>query len=297
METEPAFKKSASVVLVRAREKQSDPDDVEVLLCQRNPEGEFSGKLVFPGGHLDEGDQRHVWRKEYPTFFSQFEDFHDFPLRICAIRELYEETGLLLSSTDQQQKLAKTQVGERTQRKRSIAQVFKKQGIEPALERLYAFKNWVSSPFNGYRWQVQFYLCFLEPEEEELLSLNSEHVKSQWVSLRTFFDKVHMRIVAPQYYVMFLLSCFKNREELLKQAAVLDRSLISRIGLTMSMFELYKMEKNPLGKIERTYTTQYFHNEWDERPDNERDCVIQNQLPLNGNEKPEELAKKLGNII
>src|ERR1700722_14071506 len=60
-------------------------ETIEVLLVKRNPQARFmGGAWVFPGGAVDrsEGDGQHA-------------------LRAAAIRELREETGIIIAGDDQ----------------------------------------------------------------------------------------------------------------------------------------------------------------------------------------------------
>lgn len=84
----PAFP-SATVMLVR------DAPRFEVLMVQRHHQIEFaSGALVFPGGKLDQGDHDPAWLAN----LAGAEGLTDIEraLRICAIREAFEESGMLL---------------------------------------------------------------------------------------------------------------------------------------------------------------------------------------------------------
>src|SRR5204862_5152107 len=72
-------------------------DEIEVFMMVRHYEIDFnSGALVFPGGSVDKGDQEIIAR---PEFYSGGEglDAAALSFRVAAIRETFEESGILLA--------------------------------------------------------------------------------------------------------------------------------------------------------------------------------------------------------
>src|SRR5712671_6082203 len=72
-------------------------DEIEVFMMVRHYEIDFnSGALVFPGGSVDKGDQEIIAR---PDLYSGGEglDASALSFRIAAIRETFEESGILLA--------------------------------------------------------------------------------------------------------------------------------------------------------------------------------------------------------
>lgn len=80
-----ALRPAATVVVARPAE-----DGVEVLMVRRGPANRFGpGFVVFPGGVVEPGDGDLAAR-----LFGRADE----QTRACALRELYEETGLLLTA-------------------------------------------------------------------------------------------------------------------------------------------------------------------------------------------------------
>src|SRR5712671_8079065 len=72
-------------------------DEIEVFMMVRHYEIDFnSGALVFPGGSVDKGDQEIIAK---PEFYSGGEglDAGALSFRIAAVRETFEESGILLA--------------------------------------------------------------------------------------------------------------------------------------------------------------------------------------------------------
>src|ERR1700729_2652467 len=86
----------ASTILL-LRDSVATRGEVEVFMMVRHYEIDFnSGALVFPGGSVDKGDQEII---ADPALYSGAEglDAADLSFRIAAIRETFEESGILLA--------------------------------------------------------------------------------------------------------------------------------------------------------------------------------------------------------
>src|SRR4051812_40989620 len=91
MPAEAGIARPASTILL-LREGGTDP--IEVFMMVRHHEIEFaSGALVFPGGSVDAGDQGIA---DSPALYTGG-DAATLNFRIAAIRETFEESGILLA--------------------------------------------------------------------------------------------------------------------------------------------------------------------------------------------------------
>src|ERR1700753_1145052 len=71
-------------------------DPFEVLMVKRHHQIDFAaGALVFPGGKTHAGDHDQAWEQRCLGGGDALP--HKRPLRIAAIREAYEEAGILLA--------------------------------------------------------------------------------------------------------------------------------------------------------------------------------------------------------
>lgn len=85
-----AIRPAATILLVR------DEPAFQVLMVKRHHQIDFaSGALVFPGGKTHAGDHDPLWREHASGWDAAPEA--ERALRIAAIREAYEETGVLLA--------------------------------------------------------------------------------------------------------------------------------------------------------------------------------------------------------
>src|ERR1700722_18826215 len=94
MSAEAVVPRPASTILLL----RDGPDsEIEVFMMVRHYEIDFnSGALVFPGGSVDKGDQQII---ENPELYEGAEglDASALSFRIAAIRETFEESGILLA--------------------------------------------------------------------------------------------------------------------------------------------------------------------------------------------------------
>ncbi|WP_411818098.1 NUDIX hydrolase [Hyphococcus sp. DH-69] len=84
---------AATILLLR------DEPSFEVLMIERHADTPFAGgAVVFPGGRIDPGDHIEAWT-EYSTGLDAVPPEQKAP-RVAAIREAFEETGMLLARRD-----------------------------------------------------------------------------------------------------------------------------------------------------------------------------------------------------
>src|ERR1700687_909953 len=94
MSSEAVAPRPASTILLL---RDSAGAEIEVFMMVRHYEIDFnSGALVFPGGSVDKGDQDII---ASPELYSGGEglDTASLSFRIAAIRETFEESGILLA--------------------------------------------------------------------------------------------------------------------------------------------------------------------------------------------------------
>jgi 8-oxo-dGTP pyrophosphatase MutT (NUDIX family) len=133
---------AASVILLRG-------EPFEVLLMRRNERSSFvPGAWVFPGGTLDEADCRD-------------EESEDRALRRCAVRELFEETGIWLGEPFEGQAAARRRLlgGESPV---SVLDV----SLGPALDDLVLTARWVTPVGVPKRFDTRFFLASVGSETE-----------------------------------------------------------------------------------------------------------------------------------
>jgi 8-oxo-dGTP pyrophosphatase MutT (NUDIX family) len=165
--TEP--RRAASVIVLRGGGER-----LEVLLVKRNPAARFmGGAWVFPGGAVnrDEGDG-------------------EAALRAAALRELTEEAGITLAST----------------------------------EALVPFSRWITPPQVKIRFDTWFYLAAL-PDGAEVQVDGAEVVDALWhapAAALAAGERGELLLVFPTIKHLQQLSSFGSADELLGHASGLE---------------------------------------------------------------------------
>jgi 8-oxo-dGTP pyrophosphatase MutT (NUDIX family) len=191
-------KDAATLVLVR-REK----DGPRVLMGQRHGNMAFmANKYVFPGGRLDPGDQRIALGGELKPHVREKLVKHASETRarglaLAAIRETFEEAGLLLGER-----------GENFPRTRNTAwQRFFAHGIAPRLDTLEYVARAITPPNRTRRFDARFFMADASAIAHTLDAKdNDELLTPCWLTLvearaldlpsitRTVLDEVEARL-------------------------------------------------------------------------------------------------------
>lgn len=196
------LRSSASLIVVNSRN--------EVLLAQRNPESRsFAGVHLFPGGNFDEKQ--------------------DGDIGLCAIRETFEETGLLLASPCEVPEspplilesvldAARSEIHAQNLKFKNFLLNY---SLVPHVNALLPFTQWITPPNVPRRYQTNFFVSFLpavssfgfnsgikddffpKPDgSREVLSARFVHPKDAL----TEFHEHKITLMPPQVYLLSTLA-------------------------------------------------------------------------------------------
>jgi 8-oxo-dGTP pyrophosphatase MutT (NUDIX family) len=158
-------RQAASVILLRG-----GADALEVLLLKRNPEARFmAAAWVFPGGAVDAG-----------------EGDGDAAHRVCALRELQEEAGVVLE--------------------------------DPSA--LIKFSRWITPAMIMTRYDTHFFLAPMPPDQEPQID-GEEAVDMGWFTPQGALEAHRggqILLVFPTIKHLEQLSAFESADELLTYA-------------------------------------------------------------------------------
>lgn len=188
MPAEPGVARPASTILL-LREGSADP--IEVFMMVRHHEIEFaSGALVFPGGSVDAGDQGLV---EAPALYEGTGlDAATRNFRIAAIRETFEESGILLVRPRGSKALIDAKwAGEIAASHReplckgeaTFADILVQHDLVLALDLLVPYAHWITPEKMPKRFDTWFFLAAAPPEQVGAHD-GRESTDSIWVSPR-----------------------------------------------------------------------------------------------------------------
>jgi 8-oxo-dGTP pyrophosphatase MutT (NUDIX family) len=189
MSTEPAAARPASTILLL---RDGAAPEIEVFMMVRHYQIEFaSGALVFPGGAVDAGDRDIIAR---PELFSDAagQDAETLSFRIAAIRETFEESGILLARPRGSDDLiaasraAEIETAHRTalcEGKASFADIVASNELVLALDLLVPYAHWITPVAMPKRFDTWFFLAKAPPEQLGMHD-GKESTDSIWLSPR-----------------------------------------------------------------------------------------------------------------
>lgn len=160
-----APRSSATVLLLR-------DDPFEVLLVSRAARGAFASALVFPGGAIDPGDHDPAWRGAASGFDDLAED--ERALRIGAIREVWEETGILLADGPAVSP-APARAGQEF--REAVAEA----GVRIRLDALAHFGHWITPVVEPRRFDTHFFLAAVSRDVVAVPD-GAETLTAEWMS-------------------------------------------------------------------------------------------------------------------
>lgn len=255
--TEPRL--SASLVLVNSHN--------EILLVQRNPQARsFAGQHVFPGGNFDAKQ--------------------DTSLEWTAIRETFEEAGLLLALSDTPKTLLDidlTQAREAVHGGQTTFSTFlTNNNLRADVGALLPFTTWVTPLSSARRFRTEFFVAFLRDSSSDgLYSGREEHLPTpdggQEVIRTRFlhpesaieeFKSGEIGLYPPQYYILEtlrpILTGSSSTESQRNAVQMLSRAAFGRMVINPKFFlvndgadeafvyEGDELRGGPKGRLHRT---------------------------------------------
>ena len=165
---------SACILLLRYRNDATIP---HFYLVQRSPKLRFLGGFhALPGGTTDRLDHQRAEISPY--------HFKDSPQRLAAIRELFEETGVLLVTPAP--KLSAQALTEfRTRCIEEPTHFFEKLdslGLSPKEDALLPLGRWVTPPYTPVRYDAQYYVAKLPPNQDASI-VQGELIHGEFLSM------------------------------------------------------------------------------------------------------------------
>lgn len=166
--------------------------EVEVFMMVRHYEIDFnSGALVFPGGSVDKGDKDIIADR---SLYSGGEglDENSLSFRIAAIRETFEESGILLARPKgsntlvDAKKASEIEAAHRADLcdgKITFLKVLTDNGMLLALDELVPYAHWITPEGMPKRFDTWFFLAAAPPEQVGAHD-GKESTDSIWVSPR-----------------------------------------------------------------------------------------------------------------
>ena len=216
MPLEATARPAATILLLR-----DSPDGLEVFMVVRHHAIDFAaGALVFPGGRVEDSDHQ---------LASELENRHGLgasalAFRIAAIRETFEECGVLLARPSGSDRLIDAATLKRLEDQHRGAlnagsigfdAVLGSEGLVPALDLLVHFAHWITPSNQPKRYDTHFFLAEA-PAEHLAVHDGYEAVESIWITPAKALEETE----AGRFKLVFATA--KNLEKLARYATVAD---------------------------------------------------------------------------
>jgi 8-oxo-dGTP pyrophosphatase MutT (NUDIX family) len=209
---------AATILLVR------DQPAFEVLMVKRHHQIDFaSGALVFPGGKIEPGDADPAWAEHCRGW-----DAHpdgERRLRIAALREAFEESGVLLArdvdgvpwravetAAASREKIAKGEL--------AFLELVRSLEVQLDLEAMAPFARWITPRMMPKRFDTWFFIA-TAPEDQFAVCDGYETVDAEWIEPGVALglaDRGERKIIFPTRMNLQLLAESGNADQAIATA-------------------------------------------------------------------------------
>lgn len=229
---EATARPAATILLLR-----DGPAGIEVFMVVRHQAMDFAGgALVFPGGRVEEPDHELAARAEDCPNPENL-DTETLAFRIAAIRETFEECGVLLARPRGSDQLIDAATLKRLEDQHRGAlnagsigfdAVLGSEGLLPAPDLLVHFAHWITPSHQPKRYDTHFFLA--EAPAEHLAAHDGwEAVESIWITPAQALADTE----AGKYKLVFATA--KNLEKLSRCASMKDAMETARSSTVVTV--------------------------------------------------------------
>ncbi|KAI8065858.1 hypothetical protein BC940DRAFT_303053 [Gongronella butleri] len=220
-----SIRPSATLIIAAPLAGKTHADaDYRVLMMKRNGRSSFSHAYAYPGGVVDKEDAAPLWRDMLKDTTSS-----DSMLthKICAIRETFEESGLLLTHppahTVQELDLDtwKHRVHDDATLFKQMCEQYK---LVPAVDKLIPVANWITPAMEKKRFNTLFFLTVLPTAVDDKINETSkvaadgkETVRFDWFKpseALANYEAKKIVLFPPQWYTLHLMDKVRHHGDL-----------------------------------------------------------------------------------
>lgn len=274
---------AATVMLVR-----DGASGLELLMTRRSTRASFApGVYVFPGGTVDAAD--HALAERALTDHARLAEHvqqasrspHDTAFAVAAIRESFEELGLLLArdQTGAWVTSTTTSAMDRSPSAGFAAQLAT-HGLIPALDALFWFSHWVTDRDLPRRFDTRFFVAVMPPGQSPVAD-ESEQFEPIWIHPQEALsrhDAGTFDLIFPTIRTLRQLQAFPSVAALLGHARMLDEPARDvrfrryrsspRAGMLRGAVARFAEEESPYGELELVSPDGSIHHtlDWQHEP-------------------------------
>nr|WP_308129230.1 NUDIX domain-containing protein [Actinoplanes polyasparticus] len=224
---------AATVVLLR-------PAGVsfELYVVKRATTMAFGGLYAFPGGGVDPTDRPATLRTDWPTRLGvPAERAH--AVVGAAVRELFEETGVLLAGPVQQPDRTLSDVDTAdweadraavAARELTLTDLLRRRGLQLRDDLLFPWARWITPEFEPKRYDTWFFVSLL-PEGQAARDVSGEATEAIWIGPSA---TTGLRMLPPTRHTVDSLSAYGEMTQIVAAASRRDAAtpVMPRVELT-----------------------------------------------------------------
>ncbi len=185
---------SASVLIIRDGAAHPKYGTLQILMVKRHPKIKFAGgAYVFPGGKLDPADRALEERDQKDADGDISAEFRG--LRYAALREVFEETGLVIGTMggDRIDEATRRRLDERyrtaiLEDRMTLADFLDRTGITLDMNDCFPFAHWITPRVYPIRFDTRFFLC-VAPEGQIPSPDGHEITAIEWMHPMTLVEE------------------------------------------------------------------------------------------------------------
>jgi 8-oxo-dGTP pyrophosphatase MutT (NUDIX family) len=184
--------KDASTVIVL---READGGLETFMLCRHHQSGFMGGAHVFPGGKVDASDAEAGWHarvdrpaEEITELLGETDAEVGLGLLVAAVRETFEEAGVLLASTAAGADLPATR--ERLHGGASFAELANAIDMKIDSTALTPYARWITPKMESRRFDTRFYISVL-PEGQSASHDGTETTSAIWLRPAGAIEDMH----------------------------------------------------------------------------------------------------------
>ncbi len=212
----------ASTVIVL---RQSDAGIETFLLCRHQQSGFMGGAHVFPGGKVDASDRESGWLgridrsgEALSEGLGEADASSALGLLVAAVRETFEEAGVLLASTVHGANLAEAR--EQLHAGASFFELANQIDMKIESTALTPYARWITPKLESRRFDTRFYVAVL-PEGQRASHDGTETTSAAWLRPANAIDNMlagRIKLAPPTVRTLQWLADFDEAEAVIADA-------------------------------------------------------------------------------
>jgi 8-oxo-dGTP pyrophosphatase MutT (NUDIX family) len=215
-------------------------------MIERHADISFAGgAVVFPGGRIDEGDRNSAWR-DHNTGLEKADPDEHAP-RIAAIREAFEETGILLARNEAGEMIGYERAraldpwrGEIEQDSTIFLELVRKEKLLLACDALHLFARWQPPKFAQHRRYHTWFFAAKTPKGQDAREDGNEATEVLWTTPQAVLDASNnseRKMIFPTMRNVELLNVSDSAEAVFdfaahRQIELIEPRVVNRDGVS-----------------------------------------------------------------